>query len=236
MLFNGIDLNPYLKIKSIQGRGMTNATVEMTDLTGTDGSHFRRRTRGPRSITIDADIRGTDREDIRRKIEDVNGILDVNNPVPIEFPDEKGKIYYGVPEASSEDDEYFFKHQGQLTIICPKPDKIGAQIKKTLGNSTSSIYYEGTAKTRPIINVTFSESASFYEVENQDGLKVKINYDFQPSDELELNFQTQKITINGELQMTSLAWSVSDWFFIEPGYNTLQSSQQAKMRYVKKWK
>lgn len=153
MWFNGIDLSPYLKIKNITGRGI--AEYETSTLTppGMDGAHFERKRRPMRVLEIEADIRAVNREELRTKIDDLNGILSVDEPVPISFSDEPNKTYFGIPEASGEDDEYFFKHSGTLTIICPDPYKYGLQTESALTGQGTIINVPGTAETKPVFEL-----------------------------------------------------------------------------------
>lgn len=222
-----------MDIKEINGRGLTNYELSIIESSFRDGGIVQRKRRSPRTLDISYQVIGSTRSEIRQNIDELNGIFNVNHDVPIVFPDESDKTYFGQPESNSEGQELFFMHEGSFRIVCPDPDKIGQQKQRTVdGNSFT---YRGTSPTFPIITVDFSESASSFEVSNQDGERVKVNYDFQNGDVLELNFSTQKISINGNVQMTALAWTISKWFSIKPGENTLTSTQPADMTYKVRW-
>ncbi|NIK12878.1 distal tail protein Dit [Alkalibacillus almallahensis] len=168
MQFNGIDLTPYLKIKSITGRGMTSYEISSLSVRGMDGAHYERKKRPPRPLNIEADIITNNREELRDKINELNEILSVNEPVPVVFLDEPDITYYGVPESSSEDDELFFKHSGTLTIICYDPDKYGPVKEKGLTEQGTIINVEGTQATKPTFEFDVLAPITFAMVSNGD--------------------------------------------------------------------
>lgn len=167
MNFNGIDLTPYLRIKTISGRGMTGHELTTLAAPGMNGAHFQRKRLPARTLTIEADVRAANREELRNKIDELNGILDVIEPVPIVFPDED-KTYYGVPESTDQGDEYTFLHQGTLTIICPDPYKYGPETALGLTGQGTVVEIEGTADADPVFEMEVQEPVTLAMVSNGD--------------------------------------------------------------------
>lgn len=167
-------------------------------------------------------------------LDELKAWLLTDEDVEIEFDNVPGKTYIG--RVTDELGDYARPaprlRSGTLTFLC-KPYKNGDKIIRTIDGSVFN--YVGTAPTYPVITCTFSASETSFTVENQDGLKVKVNYNFQANDVLELDFETQKVSINGVVQMPALAWTVSDWFAIAPGDNKITSSHPAEMEYVERW-
>lgn len=164
MIFNGINLTPYLRIKTIHGRGLSPNELTMIEIPGMDGAYFSEKRIPARVLEIEADIRAGNRKDLREKLDQLNGILSVNKPVPITFPDEPNMIYYGIPEATGEDNEYTFLHQGILTIVCPDPFKYGPVYQSEFENDAVTAINEGTAEAFPIIEATAKESVTSFMV------------------------------------------------------------------------
>lgn len=235
MNFNGIDVSEKMNIKQILGRGVASYELSLSESAHRNGAFYqKKKKRSPRPLKIVYQVIGQSLEEIRSNIDDLNGVFDVDEEAPIIFSDEPNKVYYGLPQANQESSESFIIHEGTLTILCPNPDKFNdGEITRVIDGT--SFTYEGTAPTFPIVTVNFTEATSSYEVSNQEGKSVKVNYDFQSGDELELNFATQKVSINGNVQMTALAWKVSKWFQIKPGENTLTSTHLADMNYKVRW-
>jgi phage-related protein len=81
---------------------------------------------------------------------------------------------------------------------------------------------EGTYKTFPRIEATFTAAASEFKIEHtQKGEYVRVVRDFVEGDVLEIFFGSQKIVLNGIITMTSLDWANSDFFTLDPGAQTL---------------
>src|SRR5690554_5887834 len=166
MIFNGIDLTPYLRIKTIHGRGLSPNELTMIEIPGMDGAYFSEKRIPARVLEIEADIRAGNRKDLREKLDQLNGILSVNKPVPITFPDEPNVIYYSIPETTKEDNEYTFLHQGILTIVCPDPYKYGKELQVDFPSDSVVIENPGTAEADPIFELTAKEPTTFAMVTN----------------------------------------------------------------------
>lgn len=168
MLFNGIDLSPYLRIKEIHGRGISPSELTLIDVPAMDGAYYSQKRRPPRVIEIEADIRASNREELRTKLDQLNAILDVDQPVPIVFPDEPNMIYYGIPESTGEGNEYTFLHQGQLTIICPDSYKYGDEVIVEFPSDVVTVTNEGTTEADPVFDLEVLEPVTFAMIQNQD--------------------------------------------------------------------
>src|SRR5690606_33120615 len=133
-----------------------------------DGAYYSQKRRPPRVIEIEADIRASNREELRTKLDQLNAILDVDQPVPIVFPDEPDMIYYGIPESTGEGNEYTFLHQGQLTIICPDPYKYGDEVIVEFPSDVVTVTNEGTTEADPVFDLEVLEPVTFAMIQNQD--------------------------------------------------------------------
>ncbi|MGX9931948.1 distal tail protein Dit [Virgibacillus salarius] len=167
MNFNGIDLQPYFRIISVTGRGVTEYELTTVDVPKMPGVYYAGKKRPPRIISVEIQIRGKNREEIRKKIDELNGILDVNEAVPIIFPDEPDMTYFGIPEFADEGNEYTFKHNCRLTIYCPDPYKYGEEQSHEFASDTFTVQNEGTAEAKPIIELEVLEPVTFAMVQNQ---------------------------------------------------------------------
>jgi len=237
LLFNGINLTPYLRIKSIRGRGLAPNSLTLIEVSGMDGAYFSKKRKPIRVIEIEVDIRANNREEIRKKITELNGLLSVKEPVPIVFPDEPEKTYFGIPEATDEGNEYTFLHQGTLTIICPDPYAYGEEQTVTFTNGEGSPNVKGTAKTLPIITAIFTGSATEFKISLDDQF-VRVIRNFVAGDELIIDNVRKKILYNGNLAMPTLDL-YSTWIELSPGAQTLTVEPtgvaDVEMKYTERW-
>lgn len=166
MLFNGIDLTPYIRIKEVRGRGIAQKEVTLLEVPGADNAFIQQVRRPPRSLEVDLNIIANGYEEMRKKIEDLNEILDVETAVPIIFPDETDRTYYGIPQATAQDEENPFIHKGTLTIICPDGYKYSDEIVTSFNGDVASLTNRGKAETVPTIEMTVEEPITFAMVQN----------------------------------------------------------------------
>lgn len=179
MLFNGIDLTEYLRIKDISGRGLSPSELDLIDVPGMDGAYFQDKKKPVRPIEIEANIKADNRDELRVKIDKLNGILSVNEPVPISFFDEPNMTYYGIPQETGEDNEFTFMHEGLLTIICPDPYKYAPEKEGTSGFQ-NTVTNEGTADAYPVFELNVLAPITFAMIQNQDDEYIMIG---EPADD-----------------------------------------------------
>lgn len=175
-----------------------------------------------------------DDEDALAKKDELAAWLVRKKWASLEFDDEPDRVYQALVENTIDDFEKFVDlRQGTITFTClPFAE---SKTEKT-APLNEQFEYKGTEEAFPVVTVNFTDTASSFDISNQEDFMVKINYDFGAGDELVLDFETEKITINGNVQQTALAWKVSDWFSIKPGNNLLTSSQSAEVIYKERWK
>lgn len=202
MIFNGIDLSPYLRIKEIHGRGISPSELTLIDVPAMDGAYYSQKRRPSRVIEIEADIRASNREELRTKLDQLNAILDVDQPVPIVFPDEPDMIYYGIPESTGEGNEYTFLHQGQLTIICPDPYKYGDEVIVEFPSDTVIVENPGTAPSEPIFELTATKQTTFAMVTNGEQY-MAIG---RPEDAIDVPASDREVVLNDDAS-SLVGWS-----------------------------
>ena len=166
MIFNGIDLSPYLKIIDIQGRGFIENNLSLINAPHMDITHLSNVQKKPKPIKIKAQVIVQNRSELRERIDFINDILDVNEEVPIIFPDEPNLTYYGIPEASTQSDERFFLFNGSITIRRTKPYKYGSEKTELFNGDTVTINNEGSTEAEPIIELDVLEPITFAMVSN----------------------------------------------------------------------
>lgn len=168
MLFNGIDLTLYWTINKIEGRGISTNEVTRIEIPGRDGAYFSSKRRPPRTLTISYTIEADNPQELRDSINELNAIFDVEEPVPIEFEDEPGIVYFGVPEGSEEGEEFVRFQQGTLTFLCVDPYKYGQERTALFPSDNVVLTNSGSASTKPVFEMEVLEPITFAMIQNQD--------------------------------------------------------------------
>src|SRR5690625_7021302 len=95
MHFNGIDLNEIFRITDIEGRGPFMQEILRQSISGRDGSYRIDRGIPERPLNVEGRILAKNKEELREKVNYLNGILYTNDAVAIIFSDESVFTYYG---------------------------------------------------------------------------------------------------------------------------------------------
>lgn len=236
MLFNGTDLSPYLRIKKINGRGFTKRDVWLRMASGSDGASYQKKRRPPRELEVEANVLSSSAEDLQIKLDQLNGILSVDGPVAIVFPDEPLKTYYGAPAMTDGSDEAPFLHKGKITFVCPDPNKYGPELTKAFSNGVLSFFNNGTTETRGKLTITMLVNAPNLTVSNGTE-SLRLNYTFLTGNTIVIDFKTRKVTINGLVKMTAVALAEPDFFSLKKGQNniTIVPTSTASLVYKEAW-
>ncbi|MFK3938947.1 distal tail protein Dit [Alkalihalobacillus sp. NPDC078783] len=152
--------------------------------------------------------------------------------VPLIFDDEPGLIYWSVVEGTLEDlqrVERSILWEGTIKFKCSLVT--GQNRTLSIGTSFTNHNVISQKKSFWTSRTVFNTNASRYVIENNVGGKIIINFNFVPTDILEIDAEKRKITINGNLQMPSIDL-MSDWFVLEPGTNRLKASHTTTVSYV----
>ncbi|WP_461182627.1 distal tail protein Dit, partial [Virgibacillus kimchii] len=165
MLFNSIDLSPYFRIKDIRGRGLSRRIVNGISVPGMDGEHFSSVETPGKYLEVEIRISS---ENLRETIDKLNGILATDDPVPIVFPDEPDKTYYGMAEASEEGRErvHLGTHDAMIVIRRSDPYKYGPEHSQLLTADTTLIENPGSVEAYPVFEMEVLEPVTFAMVSN----------------------------------------------------------------------
>ncbi|WLR41669.1 phage tail family protein [Bacillus carboniphilus] len=221
LTFNGKDLSELIRVTEINGRGPLSQTTIRQSIPGKDGSFFQRRQLTERVLSVSFLMIADSLNDLRKKVDQLNGVLNTDFEVPIVFSDEPNMTYYGILEGNSDLEEIASVGKGTLTFVCTDPFKYGIEKRVSFTQSVNQTGL-GSYQTPLRLVATITEPVKEYKVFHQEQDKyVKIKWDFQKEDILEVHFHNGKILINDQLAMTSFDWASSEFFDLLPGKQTI---------------
>lgn len=172
LTFNGVR-KPWLYL--LRGREKPPfASVQRNLLTvpGMDGAHLQSSETEPLLISQPVGFKVSSDEHALQLKEELAEWLITDEPVPLEFDDEPGRIYYAIVENTLDDFEKIATlRQGTIQFICPDPFSYGPEITRHLLPDVSTIKNEGTANAKPIIEMTAKESVTYALIQNQNDLE-----------------------------------------------------------------
>lgn len=173
--FNSIDLTgvfgnditetPFFSVIDITGRGPMSQEVTRIVVPKRSGSYYHSRRKPERILTVQFLLRGNSYEDLRTKVDRLNDILNVDQPVPITFSDEPNMVYYGIPEGEPSWEERRFTGKGTLTFICPDPYKYGIEYPHSFNSSgILELINEGTVDIFPTYEIDVTQDTTVLSI------------------------------------------------------------------------
>lgn len=202
LIFNGIDLSPYFRIKDIRGRGLPKRYIDTVTALGMDGEYVEGVETPAKLLEIDIRIIS---KNLRETIDFLNGILTTDSPVPIIFPDEPDKTYYGIVEDSTETGEkvHLGHHDATIYIRRSDPYKYGEEVEIELQDDTAVIENEGTAEADPIFELEVLQDTTFAMVQNGEDEYMAIG---RPYEEDEVPTSDRETILNDDAS-NLIGWS-----------------------------
>lgn len=154
LIVNDVNINDFMGednfvLNEVNGRGPISRTVSSIDVPAMDGAHFRRVNSNIRVLEMDFTLKGRSLEELRDKVNRLNGLINYDKPVPIRFTDEPTKSYYGVSVGEADFDEVRSLGQGKLVFNCYDPHKYGEEEYKVFNGGEVTVVNEGNVATKP---------------------------------------------------------------------------------------
>jgi len=147
------------------------------------------------------------------------------------------KELYAIQEGDYDIDNITME-DGEFSIELTMLDPLIYGIEEELVLGDYPIRNEGNEEATPIIIVNFTSSATEYKIEHSNGKFVRIIYNFDAGDKLEVDLSKRKVFINNVLNMHTYYWR-NNPFNLMPGENilTVTPSDVAKttIKFKPRW-
>ncbi|HGN6580737.1 TPA: distal tail protein Dit [Bacillus cereus] len=181
LVFNGINLEEYFgqkyekgffMVNDIRGRGILSDEINELTVPHRPGSYFLSKRTPKRVLEVDFSLKGVSLFELRKRIDELNGLLSTEEPVKITFTDEPDIVYYGIKESVAETLEKSNIHQATITIICSNPYKLGptktVEFQASGHGLVANVQNKGSVESNPIIEIEVTKPATFLDVWNGD--------------------------------------------------------------------
>lgn len=208
---NGITLSThfdggggYFVVNEVIGRDIAPKNLNLISALGQDGAHYLGSTLQTRPLQIRFTMKGNSFDDLRKRMEDLNGILKSNEVLEIQFADEPDRFYYGVVNGGTEELERSKIHQGSIDIIRPDPYKYGAEVRQDFVNGAATVENVGVYETYPRFVFNVLNNITFLDLVTQDAY-MRIG---QPSDVDTTPIEAETLAYN-DLANTTMGWAAA---------------------------
>src|SRR5690625_3401705 len=174
-------LYDYFMVNDVAGRGVNGKEIELITVSNNDGAYVEGGRKPPRYLDVTITVKSPSFSDLRRKIDELNDILNTREDVPIVFDDETDMTYYGRLDSVNNLTEEHKIYQAVLTFLCSDPYKYGPEVSKDLGD-VDTVNNEGTVSANPIFELTAMEKATFAMISNGADEDAEYNLIGTPAD------------------------------------------------------
>lgn len=178
LVFNGINLEEYFEkmyeqgffmVNDIRGRGILSDEINELTLSHRPGSYFLGKRTPKRVLEVDFSLKGVSLFELRKRIDELNNLLNTEGPVEISFTDEPDLTYYGIKEAVEEKLEKSNIHQATISILCLMPYKLGKTNTNTFTREatteiTSYFTNKGSVEAPALIEIQANKPSTFLDV------------------------------------------------------------------------
>ncbi|MFB5690183.1 phage tail protein [Bacillus cereus] len=181
LVFNGINLEEYFEkkyekgffmVNDIRGRGILSDEINELTVPHRPGSYFLNKRTPKRVLEVDFSLKGVSLFELRKRIDELNGLLNTDESVKITFTDEPDFVYFGIKESVEENLEKSNIHQATITIICSNPYKLGStktvEFQANERGLAANVQNKGSVESNPIIEIEVTKPSTFLDVWNGD--------------------------------------------------------------------
>src|SRR5690625_87898 len=203
-------LYDYFMVNDVAGRGVNGKEIEMITVSNNDGAYVEGGRKPPRYLDVTITVKSPSFSDLRRKVDELNDILNTREDVPIVFDDETDMTYYGRLDSVNNLTEEHKIYQAVLTFLCSDPYKYGPEVSKDLGD-VDTVNNEGTVSANPVFELTAKEKTTFAMVSNGTDEDAEYNLIGTPAD-VDEKLVDEKTLIFDETGDTIDEWSTDPDF------------------------
>lgn len=197
----------YFLVNEVRGRELFTPNLQLATVPYMDGAYPVFSSVDPRIIEVDFTLKGKSFEDLRKKVDSLNRILNTRGEdTVITFDDEPDMYYYGQYSGYNHSLEHSRLLQGTIEITCTDPYKYSAEIVESFDESVFDIENAGNNSTKPVIRLTAKELTTYALITSGDPENNAYNMIGKPADD-EVEIINEKITKLSETGSTLGEWS-----------------------------
>ena len=237
-VYDGIDLEDYLEVASIEIPAIAPTTPDLRYAAGRDGAALAGNVLGPLEITVRARLatQATDPREIQRLWANVAALLRTDGPRPLYLSEGLWRYAVLVEDTALEFKTY--SATAPLKFVCPDPVAYGEERTVTVPSGGSAEFLVGgTYPARPAITAQAVRdgSALVWGVRLDDGDYIHIETGSAGAVAVEADCAERTCRVAGTTAMITLD---SDWLELAPGTHTLSNdkgSGAATVTYAERW-
>lgn len=172
--FNGIDLESFVKVISIESTLLSNRNNTFLDIPSSHGEIYKGFKLEKKKITVSFDVKENNFEDYQSTIDTLSSIFAVDDEKELIISENK-RIYLALPDGEIKRKKITKNMERfEINFICSIPFSHCPNAKIYNGEKILSIKNEGNVSTPAILDVSFNENATYLQVDSPFGESILI--------------------------------------------------------------
>ncbi|GEM02938.1 putative phage tail component, N-terminal domain-containing protein [Halolactibacillus halophilus] len=195
-----------------------------------NGSSYRIRKNDRGLLTIQQPIgfkTKTDEKHIE-VVEKLTNWLVTDDWTRLSFSDEPGRIYLAVLQEGIDLEKIAWLREGTLSFVAK--ETLGQQEIINVTSTTTTDNIVGQEKTPWIVEVTFTQNTSSFELTTNQGLYVLLGYQFIAGDNLVIKYDGREVLLNGH-DLRSAVRLKTNYELLQPGTIDISASHDCTLTY-----
>lgn len=232
MIFNGIDLSPWLHVSKVTRPVTAPRRLSATEVAGMDGAHVADEGMEAVELEVECFLLARSQADVSDARRLLSSALRTDAAARLVLDDEPGRYLMAWYKGGAELSRNAHSPSLTLTFLCVDPVAYGNARKATVGTAGAYIDAGGTYRARPTVTCKPS-SGSYWQLTNATtGEFVRVEASFTGSQTVVLDMARERCTVNGADHAVTLA---SDFFALEGTQRLKVSSGAATVEWEERW-
>lgn len=238
MIFNGIDLTRYFKIKDIRKSMLAPVENSLYGIPGKPGKRLGTTQLGVRYIEVDIRLKSKTKDGLNMDTRRLASMLYSEDLVKLFLPDDSGLYYMAKLDGNTDLTRILTYNDTTLSFICPDPLAYGRTRLVEVRNST--LINSGSYETSGFFTTKIESNLSHLLITLQNtGEFIRVNHNFVPGDIVTINLageeaEDEMVYKNGQSIMRDVHFS-SDFFHLPSGEFEITSNVPTKLQFVERW-
>ncbi len=232
MIYNGIDLAPYLVVTKVTRPVTASRRLEQTQVPGMDGAHVASQGVGTMTVKVECNVLAGPTADVADLLRLLSTALRSDGAAKLFLDDDPGRYLMAWYEGGAELSRNSHKPGLTLSFLASDPIAYGAARSAAVGTSATVVDAGGTYKAKPVATCK-PPSGSYWTLFNvTSGEFVRVEASFTGSQTVVLDMERERCTVNGSDHAVTLA---SDFFALDGVQQLKTSGGTATIEWEERW-
>lgn len=232
MIFNDIDLSPYLQVSKVSRPLLPGRRLETTEVPGMHGAYVADQGLEATELEVECYMTARSVADVSELRRLLSSALFTTGAKKLILDDEPDRYLLAWYKGGADISRNAHKPSVTLTFLCSDPVAYGEIKTASLSTSRKKINAGGTTRTWPVITATPSSGSYWRIINYTTGEFVRVDATFTGSQTIVVDMANERLTIDGTDHLVTIT---SDFFALDGTQELYLSSGTATIEWQERW-